>query len=132
MNNKGFAITGIIYTLFILFLLILLSVLSNLRTFQKLMINSTEPLEKTFEGIAITEEQLTNIKTNGVVSYTGKYTFEIKFRGLSESITCSTYLNKGTTLDADNIIFSPDGCNNKDYPIESLQLISGYNFEGEN
>ena len=39
MNNKGFAITGILYTIFILFIMILLSILSGLNTRKNILEN---------------------------------------------------------------------------------------------
>ena len=44
MNNKGFAITGILYTLFILFTMILLSVLATMSA-------KRTSLEKTIIGL---------------------------------------------------------------------------------
>lgn len=127
MNNKGFAITGIIYTLFILFLMILLSVLSGLSTFQRLMINSTETLESSFNGKRISLTELETIKNSGIAPYYGKYIFTVTGPS-NELFECSTYLTKGTNLTSETITLSPTDCN--DYSI-SMDLIEIYSFEGE-
>ena len=86
MNNKGFAITGIIYTLFILFLMILLTVLAGLSSYQRLMVNSTRSLENSFEGEQMTDDDVTNIKNSGVASVSGKYVFKLD-NGLNVQLT---------------------------------------------
>lgn len=129
MNNKGFAITGIIYTLFILFLIILLTVLSGLSTFQKLMINSTETLESSFLAKKIDTNELEEIKQSGIAKYRGKYIFEFTQEENEElKFECSTYLDKGADLKNENIIFSPKDCN--DYDI-NMVLVGVYSFEKE-
>ena len=97
MNNKGFAITGIIYTLFIIFLMVLLSVLSGLKSYQRLMSNSISGLENSFEGVKLKDSSYEDnaIDGNGVVNYSGKYVFE------KEGVTYMTYLGKGTNLKED-------------------------------
>ena len=76
MNNKGFAITGIIYTLFLLFLTILLSVLSVLNRYQTLMVNSTKDIEVSYEGICISKNNL--IKDLDITEDKGKYIFDVE------------------------------------------------------
>ena len=138
MNNKGFAITGIIYTLFILFLMILLTVLTGLSSYQRLMINSTRSLENSFEGEKIVDDPSTNndkfdnIKNNGYAKYLGKYVFE-----LANGIECSTYLKKGTYFKeyknaesfSKNVAkLSPYDCNHYN---KNMELIKVYSFEGD-
>lgn len=131
MNNKGFAITGIIYTLFILFLMILLSILSGLSTTQRLMITSTESLEESLKGIKvdITEAE------DEIAPYSGKYIFEVKVTNADNSINtfmCSTYLNKGTNFKNKNDInFITKDCNEYDYDTgtNDIQLVKIYSFE---
>jgi len=126
MNNKGFAITGIIYTLFILFLMILLTVLSSLNSFQRLIVNSTETLETSFEGKKISDEELKEIKTSRIAPYIGKYIFNT-LNTDGDTIVCSSYINKNTNFN--DSIFFPNECN--DYK-SSLELIEAYNFEEVN
>lgn len=140
MNNKGFAITGIIYTLFILFLMILLTVLTGLSSYQRLMINSTRSLENSYKGEEIVDDPSTNndkfdnIKNNGKADYLGKYVFK-----LDNGIECSAYLKKDTDFSGyDNKIaknfsqniaeLSPYDCN--DYNV-NMNLIKVYSFEGD-
>lgn len=144
MNNKGFAITGIIYTLFILFLMILLTVLTGLSSYQRLMINSTRSLENSFEGEKIDDDpSIDNIKDNGYAKYLGKYIFRIDENGDGEiddndTMECSTYLKKGTMFNGDNTTksfsksiakLSPNDCN--DYDVK-MELVRVYSFEGVN
>ena len=105
MNNKGFAITGIIYTLFIIFLMVLLSVLSGLRSYQRLMINSIGGLENSFEGIKLKGSSYEDnaIGVDGIVNYSGKYVFE------SGGNKCTTYLEKGTKLNTTDTIYYIEG-----------------------
>lgn len=125
MNNKGFAITGIIYTLFVLFLMILLSVLSGLSSFQKLVINSTSSLETSFEGKEISTNKLNEIKANGIAPYMGKYIFKKP----GTTLECSSYLDKGTVLDLEIITLFPNEC--ATYASDSFELIKVYSFEEE-
>ena len=136
MNNKGFAITGIIYTLFVLFLLILLSVLSGLSSFQKLMINSTEIFETSYEGTKIDDTEVEEIKIDGIATYTGKYIFDMTIT--ETTIKCSAYLYKDTNFksafneSSKTIFLSPVDCNNYSYDYNNLDLKEIYSFEKGN
>lgn len=134
MNNKGFAITGIIYTLFILFLMILLTVLAGLSSYQRLMVNSTRSLENSFEGEEISDvvnsDKFVDIKNDKTAYYLGKYIFE-----LDNGLECSAYLKKDTNFNGYNNAksfsetvekLSPSDCN--DYDI-NMNLIKIYSFE---
>lgn len=134
MNNKGFAITGIIYTLFILFLMILLTVLAGLSSYQRLMVNSTRSLENSFEGEEISDvvnsDKFDVIKNDRKAYYLGKYIFE-----LDNGLECSAYLKKDTNFNGANTAksfsetvekLSPSDCN--DYDI-IMELIKVYSFE---
>ena len=105
MNDKGFAITGIIYTLFIIFLMVLLSVLSGLKSYQRLMSNSISGLENSFEGIKLEGTEYANnaIEEDGTINYSGKYVFK------SGSNICTTYLNKGININS-TIYFIEGNC----------------------
>lgn len=136
MNNKGFAITGIIYTLFILFLMILLTVLAGLSSYQRLMVNSTRSLENSFEGEEIINDpsdeyvDLDTIKNDKKAYYLGKYIFK-----LDNGLECLAYLNKDTEFSgyitaksfSENVAkLSPSDCN--DYDL-NMELINVYSFE---
>ena len=140
MDNKGFAITGIIYTLFILFLLILLTVLTGLNSYQRLMVNSTKSLEDDFDGEEVAvKDALENNKTK----YLGKYIFKVDNNNddvidETDTIECSAYLNKGVNFSSyttandfsDNIAnLSPQICNTLE---NKMKLIRVYSFEGDN
>ena len=132
MNNKGFAITGIIYTLFVMFLMILLSVLSGLSSLQRLMINSNESLENTFKGNQVSSTQIENMKLNGEANCFGKYIFEVTGPN-STTIQCSTYLEKGTNFQDESITYSPSDCNKYIYEYGTdISLKTVYSFEKEN
>lgn len=128
MNNKGFAITGIIYTLFILFLMILISVLSGLNSSQRLIINSIEQLTSSLEETTLIEgSEITSINESGTAPYFGKYYFTVIG---SDTIECSTYLEKGIHFKTERIILSPQDCN--DYISSGLTLKKIERFEGWN
>ena len=126
MNNKGFAITGIIYTLFLLFLTILLSVLSVLNRYQTLMVNSTKDIEVSYEGIYTNKNNL--IKDLEITEDKGKYIFDVELTDGTIINNCYSYLDKGINLNIDNINMSPSKCNNN---IKNKKLTSIYIFEGE-
>ena len=134
MNNKGFAITGIIYTLFVMFLMILLSVLSGLSSLQRLMINSNENLEDAFKGVTVIQEEILemNKPNNRKAKYFGKYIFEVTGPN-STTIQCSTYLEKGTNFQDESITYSPSDCNKYIYEYGTdISLKTVYSFEKEN
>ena len=103
LNNKGFAITGILYTLLVLFLMTLISVLAELNIRKKIMEKSIETLEDKYEFISCghtTEEK--------EAPETGKYIFKRS----SPNITCYAYIAKGTTLKSTDIQYTTSDCNN--------------------
>ena len=128
MNNKGFAITGIIYTLLILFLMILLTVITGLNSFQKLIINSTESFETTFKGNKLEKTQIVTINTTKVAPYTGKYIFKITNSTGTTLENCIAYLTKRTTIDINTITLSPIECNQN---VSNIELTAVYSFEKE-
>lgn len=90
LNNSGFAITGILYTVFVLFLMILLSVLSGLNIKRQL-------LEKNMENIKGSLEERCEVVSLELVGYTTKYQGQYTIR-LNGSLDYVTYLSKGETL----------------------------------
>lgn len=138
MNNKGFAITGILYTLFILFLLISVTLLGALSTKKNMSQQSINNLEKSFQGKIYTpdEQNITQAPVDG------KYIFTVQFEADSEdenttvptNYTCYTYLKKKTDISLDSlnseaITLIPQDCNN--YRIASVTLDKIYSFEQE-
>ena len=80
LNNKGFAITGILYTLFILFILLMFSILNGLQSKKQMLEKSTVKLEESFKSKDVTNDSNIGIaKTleEGKALTTGKYTFEV-------------------------------------------------------
>ncbi len=80
LDNKGFAITGILYTLFILFILLMFSILNGLQSKKQMLEKSTVKLEESFKSKDVTNDSNIGIaKTleEGKALTTGKYLFEI-------------------------------------------------------
>ena len=132
LNNKGFAITGILYTLFILFLLILVSVLGGLSAKKNLLEQSIISQEDIFLGkkIPLTEAvvEKENPEDNTIDKITlvsGKYIFQVNGSG-----KCVAYLKKGINLTKDKITYIPNDYNNNDYDM-NFELIEVYSFEEE-
>lgn len=149
MNNKGFAITGILYTLFVMFLMILVSVLGAI-SYKKFV------LEKTVSG---EEESFSLVKVENVSSaykernavYKGKYVFEANILNETETLRCVAYLDKGDYIPEklpidtdDRISFTlvPKACNDYSFSIDlgssvengiegkKLSLKEVYKFKG--
>lgn len=99
LNNKGFAITGILYTLFILFSLTLVSIISGLNSRKKIMEKSIEAMENKYDySICNDNSTLTEAPK------TGKYIFT------NGTNTCYAFLSEGTSLDKNKITFIPSNC----------------------
>lgn len=133
INNKGFAITGILYTLLVMFLLVLVFSLQILRANKNMREKSIEKLESTYEGIKV--ENINNIndedypiENDGTVKYRGKYIFTLTVVEEEKELTytCTSYLKKSAKIfkdpeegestqthiiDKDKIKFIPDDCN---------------------
>ena len=79
LNNKGFAITGILYTVFILFLLITVAVLAGLQSRKTMLEKSTMKLEESYEGKEQNSDLIDafNKGENSIAPVTGKYEFYI-------------------------------------------------------
>lgn len=122
MNNKGFAITGILYTLFILFLLILASVLAGLHSQKTMLEQSIYSLEKSYTGKQLTATEIATIRSNGIATVNGKYIFQIE--GIDTQ--CTSYLTKGTNLTEQSITFVTKDCN--DY-TGTMILTNVFDFE---
>jgi len=100
LNNKGFAISGILYTVFVIFLLILLYVLNGLNSKRKIMEKNIENLEKSIYDVCYsigTSNTQINIDPNVLSNalFTGKYTF---------TSGCITYAKEGEKLEGKSCI----------------------------
>lgn len=133
MNNKGFAITGVLYTIMILFLLILLSILAGLSSRNNLLKKSVESLESNFVGKEIKEFTITENKA----PFTGKYVFRVT--GGPEDTECYSFINKDSELkvsttdgetDVTNITFVTNDCNTKkNNSLYKFYLTKIYSFD---
>lgn len=126
MGNKGFAITGIIYTLLILFLLILIVVIAGLSNTQKLLINSTENFETSFTGKEITSQEVEAINNTKIAKYTGKYVFKVTNNQKETIQDCVLYIKKGTKFNEEKILLTPQKCN---VNVVEKKLIAIYSLE---
>ena len=114
MNNKGFAITGILYTIFILFIMVLLSILAGLNTRKDLLEKSIMSFEDDYK--ASVENEIDDISGyTDTALVTGKYVFHFN---LGSNIKCTKYLKKGDSLDSGTYIES--GCEGQDLLLESV------------
>lgn len=157
MNNKGFAITSILYTLFVLFSMILLSVLSALSYKRGVLEKTIIKLEEKYD---LEEIELANSytktapQTDVIANINGKYIFKLKYTIEGEEYiqNCSIYLKKGDIIPsnndpslgdlnpAKNFTLIPNDCNNYTYSISvedtslvenKLFLTEVYKYKGE-
>lgn len=121
MNNKGFAITGILYTIFILFIMVLLSILAGLSSRRSLLEKSMMSLEDDYK---ITDANMIDI-TGTKAPFTGKYIY-MKNISETESLLCTTYLEKEDSLiNLNYITFIEKKCNSDK---ANLLVEAGYKF----
>ena len=117
MNNKGFAITGILYTIFILFIMVLLSILAGLNTRKDLLEKSIMSFEDDYK--ILEENKVVDIggytNTNTAL-VTGKYVFHFN---LNSNIKCTKYLKKGDSL-VESGTYIENGCAGQDLVLESV------------
>lgn len=124
LNNKGFAITGILYTLFILFLLILVSVLSGLSSKRRFAAYSLNKLEDSYTGVLQESSVITDANSSKIAPVTGKYIFKTD----PDNKTCVAYFKKGASLDSETITYIPKDCNDYEFTFEVTEI---YSFEEE-
>ncbi len=93
LGNKGFAITGILYTIFILFLMILLSVLGGLNTKRQLLEKNIEDINSDIE--AKCESKNISLSNNIITTVSGKYIIDVN------GYQFTTYISKGKQLTND-------------------------------
>ena len=92
MNNKGFAITGILYTIFILFIMTLLAILSGLNTRTKLLQQSLKTFQNDYikdDTTKVNNSDITTMNNNKKTLYSGIYKFQSG---------CISYLKKGMSI----------------------------------
>lgn len=123
LNNKGFAITGILYTLFILFLLILVSILGGLSSKKNMLEQSIISQENSFIGTKI--EPAEKALKDNITIVTGKYVFSIS--GV-ENTKCTAYLKRGINIKKEKITYIPGNCNEYE---QTMILEEVYSFEKE-
>ena len=118
LNNKGFAITAILYTLLILFSLILISIISGLNTRNKMLEKSIDTIEQKYNWDCLTNEDIMRIYSkidpeNDITKLTsapkkGKYIYT------DNTIECYTYLLEGTDLTQySSFTYTQSECQNK-------------------
>lgn len=117
LDRKGFAITGILYTIFILFLLVMAAVLASLQSRKNILEKSFLRLEDSFSCIQVSSDEGNNdslfeqIKKNKRALVTGKYTFKLVDE--MEDVTCIAYLKNGDTFEGTKFL-----CDNYDFSFD--------------
>lgn len=118
LNNKGFAITGILYTTFIVFVMCLLSLLAGLRSKRMISEKYLSIIENNYHG-QLFYPTFENINTTyQVAPVTGRYEFKfkrdnniLKINGVD--LVCTSYINKGVAIsNLKSLTYIPDSCNN--------------------
>ncbi len=125
MNNKGFAITGILYTIFILFIMTLLAILSGLNTRLKIMQKSIMSFDDDYVQVNnVITSSGENLAFRQNALYTGKYVFQ----SITDSNkVCISYIRRGKVFKT--ISFINDDTNCKDlYSKNQLALKAIYKF----
>ena len=134
LNNKGFAITGILYFVLIMFLMIISSLLLVLKT----RINRLTDLNDTINGeVELKEKDINEEFTSYITRFRGKYIFEITDSAGVK--TCYSYLpnNALIVLQEGAIKYKiPTLDSNGNYVLDSndlsgtneLSLYDGYNL----
>lgn len=124
LNNKGFAISAILYALLILFTLTLISLITGLNSRNRILEKSIETVERKYNWSCKYKDDPTaqNISEIRTTQYRGKYIFSVDGEiSYDSSNECSTYLEKSIDIrDPKELIFTNPECNNK----ENLELIA--------
>ena len=129
MNNKGFAITGILYTIFVLFMITIFTSLVIVNFKKQTLSKTVEKLDSDYDLILVskidgTEENGNLLKENNgyirsedgtayLAQYDGKYVFQLNQENIG-TLICTTYLKKGdlipTSANNSAITFVPNDC----------------------
>lgn len=110
MNNKGFAISGILYGVFLLFLMLLLSLLHVLVVKINRLTTLAEEVNSNVENVGCVGDVADSCASELVYDTSlgdGESIFTTKVRGkytikVNDSTNCSLYLPKNITLVIDN------------------------------
>lgn len=97
MNNKGFAITGILYGVLLLFLMVLLSLLYVLVTRINRLTTLNEEVKKVVEDKTITVSETEFTDGYYITTMRGKYELLV-----NDTSTCYAYLPKDILLKINN------------------------------
>lgn len=126
LNNRGFAITGILYTIFVLFSLVLVSILAGLSSKKTFQEKSIESLEEGYISDEITS-------TDSLKS--GKYHFRFKITkdGVVEEIDCYSYLSSFSGITYEDIEYTTYTCN-KLKKLSNITFVGYYpfNYDSQN
>jgi len=126
MNNKGFAITGILYTIFALFILLIFAALTNLSFKRQVLATSVAKMEEelAMELLETEEAPYETINNSNYAKYDGKYVFELSytFEEKQHTTVCTAYLKKGDEIPqevGDDFFLIPNDCSKyPEYKIE--------------
>ena len=120
LNNKGLAISGMLYTLFALFLIIMFSILAMSNFKRNVLMKTTKNLEESYTLKKITDANNYIDITTSTTKITGKYVFKTKIAGMDK--TCIAYLKRGTSIpnniNAANFSLIPEDCNDYNSTIK--------------
>lgn len=114
MNNKGFAITGILYTIFILFSLILVSILAGISSRRRYLEKSVSSLENVYTASSLRNGD-NPLSVSDDAPKTGKYKFSFEYSGMK--FDCYSYLKKDSPLTLNSIDFTTKSCNDTYKPV---------------
>ena len=130
LNNRGFAIVGILYTLYVLFLLILLSVLGALSVKKRMLEQYTRSIEESYQGKNQSSEIINTFNNSHNTYVAGKYIFQMTYNGNNTTNECSAYLKKGLeTIDLKNINYTTKDCNTYKQTAQNIVLKEIISFE---
>lgn len=119
MNNKGFAIIGILYTILILFLMIMLSVLAGLNTRKNFMEKSISSFQDDYLGSNVNDGYVSSANSSKTAPVTGKYVFS------NDSLECYAYLKAGDNFNSKTLL-----CDNTPQEFdEFFSVIEIYEFK---
>ncbi|MBQ8192944.1 MAG: hypothetical protein IJZ46_02615 [Bacilli bacterium] len=127
LNNKGFAITSVLYGLLILFVILVGSYLTILVAKKNRLDTVSEEINDKYGFMSekIIGSQITNPYT---AEYTGKYLFTV-----NDTLDCTSYIEKGTIITSTfNGDFAEKTCNDyKTSPGISSIILEKIYYNGD-